>query len=89
MSQCDINIHYYLLQLRERREIIEGLVDQVVDCYHNGFAKAIHNYSQILNLFTDSKVQVRNSDRVCAIGCTICWLQTKGHGRISPVKGTQ
>ena len=45
-------------QLREQRETIEGLVDDVVECYHNGFAKAIHNYSQILQLFSDSKAQV-------------------------------
>ena len=46
------------VQLREQRETIEGLVDDVVECYHNGFAKAIHNYSQILQLFSDSKAQV-------------------------------
>ena len=46
------------LQLREWRETIEDLVDEVVDCYHSGFAKAIHNYSQILDLFSESKLQV-------------------------------
>ena len=49
------------MQLREQRETIEGLVDDVVECYHNGFAKAIHNYSQILQLFSDSKAQVRDN----------------------------
>ena len=47
------------MQLRQQREVIEGLVDDVVECFHNGFAKAIHNYSQILQLFSDSRTQVR------------------------------
>ncbi len=54
-------------QLRQQRETIEGLVDDVVECYHNGFAKAIHNYSQILQLFSDSKAHVRCSISVAAL----------------------
>jgi exocyst complex component 4 len=40
--------------LREQRDAIEELVDDVVRIYHNGFNKAIHNYSQILRLFSES-----------------------------------
>ncbi len=46
------------LQLRGQRDTIEQLVDEVVSGYHNGFNKAIHNYSQILQLFTDCKTHV-------------------------------
>ena len=35
------------------------LVDQVVQDYHAGFNKSIHNYSQILVLFTQAKEQAR------------------------------
>ena len=45
-------------QLRDQRDTIEGLVDEVVQGYHNGFNKAIHNYSQILQLFTNCKMHV-------------------------------
>lgn len=34
-------------KLREQRDTIEELVDDVVRIYHNGFNKAIHNYSQV------------------------------------------
>ena len=44
-------------QLRAQRERVEELVDDVVQAYHNGFNKAIHNYSQILRLFSDAKEQ--------------------------------
>ncbi|XP_024537637.1 exocyst complex component SEC8 [Selaginella moellendorffii] len=40
--------------LREQRDAIEALVDDVVRGYHKGFNKAIHNYSQILRLFSES-----------------------------------
>jgi hypothetical protein len=46
------------LQLRSQRERVEDLVDDVVQAYHNGFNKAIHNYSRILHLFSESKEQV-------------------------------
>ena len=45
-------------QLRDQRAHIEELVDAVVEGYHGGFNKSIHNYSQILRLFTESKLQV-------------------------------
>eukprot|EP00891_Asterochloris_glomerata_P001519 jgi/Astpho2/1519/Aster-x0067 len=45
-------------ELRMQRERIEELVDDVVQGYHNGFNKAIHNYSQILQLFTNAKQHV-------------------------------
>ena len=45
-------------QLRGQRDTIEGLVDEVVQGYHNGFNKAIHNYSQILQLFANCKTHV-------------------------------
>jgi Sec8 exocyst complex component specific domain len=47
-----------LLQLRDHADTVEGLVDAVVETYHNGFNKAIHNYSQILHHFTEAKLQV-------------------------------
>ena len=46
------------LQLKSQQERIESLVDNVVQGYHSGFNKAIHNYSQILHLFSVSKDQV-------------------------------
>lgn len=46
------------IQLRAQRERVEDLVDDVVQSYHNGFNKAIHNYSRILRLFSESKDQV-------------------------------
>ncbi|TYJ16045.1 hypothetical protein E1A91_A10G223400v1 [Gossypium mustelinum] len=33
--------------LKEQRDIIEDVVDEVVHAYHGGFNKAIQNYSQI------------------------------------------
>ncbi len=47
-----------MVQLRDQRTHIEELVDAVVEGYHAGFNKSIHNYSQILRLFTESKLQV-------------------------------
>ncbi|KAL0041964.1 hypothetical protein WJX79_010411 [Trebouxia sp. C0005] len=47
-----------LEELRGQRDTIEELVDEVVSGYHNGFNKAIHNYSQILQLFADCKTHV-------------------------------
>ena len=67
MSCCLAERHAVpFAQLRQQRETIEGLVDDVVECYHNGFAKAIHNYSQILQLFSDSKAHVRCSSSAAA-----------------------
>ncbi|KAH9322495.1 hypothetical protein KI387_017134, partial [Taxus chinensis] len=40
--------------LKGRSDIIEDVVDEVVHGYHSGFNKAIHNYSQILRLFSES-----------------------------------
>jgi exocyst complex component 4 len=53
-----------LAQLREQRAVVEDLVDGVVEGYHAGFNKAIHNYSQILRLFSESKAQVRGGGDV-------------------------
>ncbi len=47
------------LQLRDQRQVVEETVDDIVQGYHSGFNKAIHNYSQILRLFSDAKSQVR------------------------------
>lgn len=44
--------------LKERSDIIEDVVDEVVHGYHNGFNKAIHNYSQILRLFSESTKKI-------------------------------
>ncbi|CAM6126948.1 unnamed protein product [Calypogeia fissa] len=45
-------------RLQEQRDAIEELVDDVVRGYHNGFNKAIHNYSQILRLFSESAASI-------------------------------
>ena len=36
-----------LRELRKQRDAIEDLVDAVVQGHHDGFNKAIHNYSQV------------------------------------------
>lgn len=41
------NIEAAVERLRETRDAIEEIVDGVVRIYHNGFNKAIHNYSQV------------------------------------------
>lgn len=46
------------LQLREREARLGELLDMVVEGYHTGFARSIQNYSQILQLFEDSRQQV-------------------------------
>ncbi|KAG0618847.1 hypothetical protein M758_4G095100 [Ceratodon purpureus] len=48
------NIEVSVERLRETRDAIEEIVDGVVRIYHNGFNKAIHNYSQILRVFSES-----------------------------------
>ncbi|CAI0410952.1 unnamed protein product [Linum tenue] len=48
-------LHY----LKEQRDIVEEVVDEVVHAYHSGFNKAIQNYSQILKLFSDSAESIR------------------------------
>lgn len=40
--------------LKEKSDVIEEVVDEVVHAYHGGFNKAIQNYSQILRLFSES-----------------------------------
>ncbi|GAV58941.1 Sec8_exocyst domain-containing protein [Cephalotus follicularis] len=40
--------------LKDQRDVVEEVVDEVVHAYHNGFNKAIQNYSQILRLFSES-----------------------------------
>ena len=41
------NIEAAVEGLRETRDAIGEIVDSVVSIYHNGFNKAIHNYSQV------------------------------------------
>lgn len=36
--------------LKEQSEVIEEVVDEVVHAYHNGFNKAIQNYSQVYEI---------------------------------------
>lgn len=50
-------------ELRQQFVTVDGLVDDVVATYHNGFNKAIHNYSHILQLFADTKAQVETVKR--------------------------
>ena len=50
------------MQLREASERLGAQLDSVVEAYHNGFARAIQNYSAILALFAESKEQVRCLD---------------------------
>lgn len=53
---------------------MDGLVDDVVAAYHNGFNKAIQNYSSILRLFGDAKSQVRRvCHATCATGRCLGW----------------
>ncbi len=47
-----------VVQLKLQQETIEQLVDTVVQGYHSGFNKAIHNYTEILRLFLVSKTEV-------------------------------
>ncbi|CAI7818343.1 unnamed protein product, partial [Closterium sp. NIES-54] len=47
-----------MASLAKLRDTIEVLVDDVVQAYHQGFNKAIHNYSQILKLFSESAEQM-------------------------------
>lgn len=47
-----------LEKLREQRDAIEELVDDVVRIYHNGFNKAIHNYSQVCMIETNSRIPI-------------------------------
>lgn len=46
------------MQLEEKQACLDELVDVVVEGYHQGFAKSIQNYSQILQLFAETKEQV-------------------------------
>lgn len=55
-------------QLRETEERLSELVDVVVDGLHVGFARSIQNYSHILQLFKESKEQVRYQSLP-----TACW----------------
>jgi exocyst complex component 4 len=48
--------------LREQRDAVEELIDDVVQGYHNGFNRAIHNYSQVIGqmrLFDSSALSRR------------------------------
>lgn len=49
------------LQLRKHEARLAELVDMVVEGYHPGFARSIQNYSQILQLFQDSREQVHQT----------------------------
>lgn len=55
---------------------MEELVDAVVEGYHSGFNTSIHNYSQILRLFTESKLQVRGGEGADGHG----WSRLGGGG---------
>lgn len=67
---------WHCMQLRERESRLGELVDMVVENYHPGFARSIQNYSQILQLFQDSKEQVgpcRNLTPWFMRTLTLCW----------------
>lgn len=57
-QQLNCTRPYTRPQLEHHNEHVEGLVDDIVGTYYNGFNKAIHHYSDILVLFTDAKEQV-------------------------------
>ncbi|KAL4452048.1 hypothetical protein ABPG75_007710 [Micractinium tetrahymenae] len=57
------NAEQQVEEMREQRDTVEGLVDAVVEGYHAGFNKSIHNYSQILRLFTDARMQLETLRR--------------------------
>ena len=68
-----VDVLHGMVQLRAQREKVEELVDDVVQTYHSGFNKAIHNYSRILHLFSESKELVtcpRQAPRTCMPCCT-------------------
>ncbi|KAJ4834639.1 exocyst subunit [Turnera subulata] len=44
--------------LKEQRDVVEEVVDEVVHSYHAGFNRAIQNYSQILRLFSESAASI-------------------------------
>lgn len=46
------------MQLRQQWNAVDKLVDQVVDVHHTGFNKSLQNYSQILKLFTESRLHL-------------------------------
>ena len=62
------------LQLRAQHERVENLVDDVVQGYHSGFNKAIHNYSRILDLFSTAQTEV----------CTANMTDTNGPCSLQP-----
>ena len=68
------------MQLRQQFVTVDGLVDDVVATYHNGFNKAIHNYSHILQLFADTKAQVREASAGDALRALLSRRQLLGHG---------
>ncbi|PRW57112.1 exocyst complex component SEC8 [Chlorella sorokiniana] len=57
------NAEQEVAELREQRAAIEEMVDAVVEGYHAGFNKSIHNYSLILRLFTESRLQLESLRR--------------------------
>ena len=60
------------MQLKSQQERVEQLVDNVVQGYHGGFNKSIHNYSQILHLFPMAKDQVTvGTTALSAAACCI------------------
>ena len=52
-----------LQELRSQRDKVEALVDIVVEGYHSGFNRALHSYSRILALFSESRYQLDNLRR--------------------------
>ena len=67
-------------------------MDDVVQSYHNGFNKAIHNYSRILRLFSESKDQASlqrwaSPHTHCGCPCETLWPEAcrlvSSSGRLS------
>ena len=64
----DFAVTLQLLQLRAQHERVENLVDDVVQGYHSGFNKAIHNYSRILDLFFTAQTEVCTANMTATDG---------------------
>ncbi|GAX74536.1 hypothetical protein CEUSTIGMA_g1985.t1 [Chlamydomonas eustigma] len=65
------------IQLRSQEDRLSESVDDVVEAYHNGFAKSIQNYSLILQLFQESKQQVDNLKKAVSEGTRQLGAQSK------------
>ncbi|GFR46534.1 hypothetical protein Agub_g8125, partial [Astrephomene gubernaculifera] len=67
-------------ELRDASERLGCQLDAVVEGYHAGFARSIHNYSHILQLFGESKEQVESLKRSLADAARQLGAHSRGMG---------